>query len=186
MPVIVDSQTPESEKDLWRTPSPLFYTLNDEFRFHLDAAASPANTLCPLYFSRENSALDKERWGENGVRRVFCNPPFSMTDRFLGKGVEQYRHGGVNSVFLIRADGFETGWFRTHLLNHEPTGPYLQDLRFQIRLLWPRVPYVLPNGTKPKHGPNFPSALVVMFRGYQPGMFWYNWKKEAKDRGYLK
>lgn len=184
MPVIVESNTPLYEKDEWRTPPALFKLLNDEFRFHLDAAASPDNTLCPRYFTEKDNALE-QRWGDNGIRRIFCNPPFSMTKEFLAKGIQEYDSGGVESVFLIRADGYETAWFR-QLMRQLTTGPYMQELQYQVRQLWPRVPYVLPDGTKPEHGPNFPSAAVVLFESYSRGMFWWNWKKEAEEKGYLK
>lgn len=187
MPVVVKSNTPPSEKDEWRTPPALFNMLNDNFRFQLDAAADPVNTLCPLFFTATTNGLE-QKWGVGGVRRVFCNPPFSLIGEFLAKGIQEYDSGGVETVFLIRADGYETAWFRqlTHSERSLAPGPYMHELRFQVRQLWPRVHYILPDGTKPKHGPLFPSALVIMHHGYRPGMFWYNWKKEAKERGYLK
>ena len=187
MPIAVDSKTPKEKKDEWRTPLPLFNVLNDEFKFQLDASANSANKLCPLYITKEHNALEQP-WGTacGRVSRAFCNPPFSLAKAFLTKGLWEYNNGGVESVFLIRGDGYETAWFRQLMKQTIPLGPYLRELQFHVRQLWPRVPYMLPDGTKPKHGPNFPSALVIMVKQYKAGMFWYNWKLEAKERGYLK
>lgn len=183
MPVVVKSNTELSKKDLWRTPPALFNLLDDEFGFQLDAAAAHNTALCDRYFTEEDDALVQD-WGADGVRRVFCNPPFSRTSEFIAKGIAMWSFRAVYTAFLIRADGYETTWFRqlldAHMGNHN-----LRELHWQVRQLYPRVPYLLPDGSKPKNGPNFPSAVVVMFPNYRSGMFWWDWKTEAQKRGYL-
>ena len=39
----------------WETPQALFDALEEEFRFTLDACATPENAKCKLYFTREIS-----------------------------------------------------------------------------------------------------------------------------------
>jgi site-specific DNA-methyltransferase (adenine-specific) len=61
-----------STTDEWPTPAAFFARLDRKYRFTLDAAASPANAKCPLYFTREQDGLAQD-WGSH---RVFCNPPY--------------------------------------------------------------------------------------------------------------
>lgn len=46
----------------WETPQPLFDTLNSKYHFTLDAAASPSNTKCAVYFDEEQDGLS-QNWG---------------------------------------------------------------------------------------------------------------------------
>lgn len=62
MPVTLNSTTPAELKDEWRTDPVLFQLCNLEFKFNLDAAATPENALCDHYFTAEDNALTKE-WG---------------------------------------------------------------------------------------------------------------------------
>ncbi|EAU4035095.1 adenine methyltransferase, partial [Salmonella enterica] len=51
------SNTPIEIKDLWRTPPEIFYALNAEFFFVLDAAANAENALCRLYITEQQNTL---------------------------------------------------------------------------------------------------------------------------------
>ena len=190
MPALINSTTPESEKDLWRTNPVLFKLLDREFNFHLDAAASAENALCSAFYTEQDNAL-VQPWTilEEGIWRVFVNPPFSMAGEFLAKADEEVQKGAL-VVALIRADGLETKWFGKSLLDRSnPVGSFLLQLKYQVRILVPRTHYLLPDGTKPKHGANFPSAVVVMDSGFDdkctPGVFWWNWKEEAIAQGLM-
>jgi len=183
MPAIVDSQTPHNQKDEWRTPSELYKMLNYEFCFELDAAATYDNTLCERHYTMEDDALI-QNWGENGVKRVFCNPPFSRMKEFLEKAIQEYEDHAheIEIVVLIRADGYETKWFQQVLDPRKRfTRPILTP-RYHIRQLIPRVSFNLPSGSKPSAGPTFPSAVVVLSKHYPPGMYWWHWKDEAVEK----
>ena len=43
--------------DLWRTPCPVFNTLNKEFNFAADMASSAKNAKCPVYFTEDDDSL---------------------------------------------------------------------------------------------------------------------------------
>ena len=82
-----------SEKMDWCTPQAFFDALDSEFHFALDAAATPENAKCPLFYTPEMDALS-QNWGAGWA--VFCNPPYGRT---LGKWVakayhEHFRTGG--------------------------------------------------------------------------------------------
>jgi site-specific DNA-methyltransferase (adenine-specific) len=93
--------------DEWTTPQTLFDTLNMEFGFTLDAAASAENSKCDRFFSAEQDALVHSWDGEV----VWCNPPYSGKNiaNFLHKAL-MARARGTTSVFLLPA---KTGnrWF---------------------------------------------------------------------------
>ncbi len=178
MPVIVNSTTPVKEKDEWRTPPELFGLLDSEFIFQLDAAATPENALCDYFYTKEEDALGRSWRG----LRVFCNPPFSKAGDFLRKGIEEFKKGAT-CVFLLRADGVETKWWRDNLLKennvYNADSQELYESRFQIRFLTPRVNYLKPVGTR-QIGVKFPSAVVVMRPTWAPNVFWWSWKKELE------
>src|SRR5690606_16673629 len=116
MPVVLNTNTKESERDLWRTPPFLFRLLNDGIRFHLDAAANHENALCPQYYTIEHDALSRPWFvPDEGITRVFCNPPFSRTGEFLAKGNEEAEKGAM-VVFLTRADAMETDWWTDNVV----------------------------------------------------------------------
>ena len=50
------------KSDEWQTPLDLFEDLDREFHFDLDACATPENTMCPEYFTKEQDGLE-QNWG---------------------------------------------------------------------------------------------------------------------------
>ena len=181
MPTIVNSSTPVGQKDEWRTDLELFNLLNMEFEFQLDAAATKENALCTAYYTRETDALSHP-WvmPERGIHRVYCNPPFSRVGDFLLKGREESEKGAI-CVFLVRADGLETKWWRDGVLYQEESMniyyPFYHPA-YQIRFLSPRTNYYRPDGTKAS-GVTFPSAIIVMGL-YDPDVYWWRWKDAIK------
>lgn len=69
----VDKVLNSTGKDDWGTPESLFNSLNREFNFTLDAAASDKNHKLPRYYTESTDGLAHSWIGE----RVFCNPPYS-------------------------------------------------------------------------------------------------------------
>ena len=68
-----------SKKSDWETPQDLFDSLNSEFHFTLDAAASDHNHKLPHYYTEEEDGLAQDWGGE----RVFCNPPYGSRETGL-------------------------------------------------------------------------------------------------------
>ena len=56
----------------WTTPDDLFSTINAEFCFTLDAAASKENTKAPAFIDKDIDAM-KQSWAPH---RVWLNPPY--------------------------------------------------------------------------------------------------------------
>jgi hypothetical protein len=72
------SNTPADQRDLWRTPSALFASLDAEFCFQLDAAAAPHNALCRKFITAEQNTLETP-WADylSIPGYVWLNPPYS-------------------------------------------------------------------------------------------------------------
>lgn len=108
------SQRFESRKQDWTTPRDLFDTLNAEFGFTLDAAASAENALAPIFFTAETDGLSQD-WGQN---TVWLNPPYGETPGGLSAWVKKAAaeaEKGATVVMLIPART-NTVWFHDYCL----------------------------------------------------------------------
>jgi site-specific DNA-methyltransferase (adenine-specific) len=81
------------------TPQDFFDTLNAEFHFDIDCAATDLNRKCPLWFGKSGKALNalEEDW--NGMT-CFLNPPYSQAGAFIAKAREE-ADKGATVVFLL-------------------------------------------------------------------------------------
>jgi len=79
-----------------RTPKEIWNELIKEFKFTVDACASDKNHLVEKYWTKENSALDKN-W-DNEI--VYCHP---MYDTKIPKFVEKAFKHKCLTVFLLPA-----------------------------------------------------------------------------------
>lgn len=100
--------------DLWRTPRKLFNTLDREFTFVADMAASEGNALCDAFLTEEDDSLSCD-WHEmfntwkKGSDYVWLNPPYSNPMPWVKKSIEA-QSKGLGVVMLLNADP-SVGWF---------------------------------------------------------------------------
>ena len=105
--------------DLWRTPPEVFNTLNREFYFIADMAASKNNALCETFFTEEEDSLSFD-WKytiecvmghdlPNGAHYVFLNCPYSNPMPWV-KQAAQAQLNGLGVVMLLNNDT-SVGWF---------------------------------------------------------------------------
>lgn len=133
-----------SDAQNWETPRFLFNALHERFKFVRDVAASDENHLLPDYFTEKDNALRKDlSWGNPG-EYVFCNPPYSITSKF----VEKAFYESVRTVFLIPART-DTKVF------HE----WIWPGAFKITLIKGRLHFGQ-NGMPSPHGAGFPAMIV--------------------------
>lgn len=99
--------------DLWRTPKELFNTLDKEFEFQADMAASDHNALCNEYFTEEDDSLSKDWWycikPYHGNQYVWLNCPYSNPMPWVKKAAEAQKNG-LGVVMLLNHD-HSVGWF---------------------------------------------------------------------------
>lgn len=90
---------PPIASDIRFTPPRLFASLDSEFHFTLDVAASATSSKCARFFSQEDDGLAQSWSGEN----VFCNHPWSQTPAWVAKSwLETLR--GCRRVVLLMPD----------------------------------------------------------------------------------
>jgi len=100
--------------DLWRTPPEVFNTLNKEFNFMADMAASHENALLPLHFTEKMDSLSFD-WADepclqsNRTRYVFINPPYSKPMPWVKQAVKAQLNG-LGVVMVLNADT-SVSWF---------------------------------------------------------------------------
>lgn len=130
----------------WCTPQDFFDSLDQEFHFALDAAATKDSAKCPRYFTPETDGLHSS-WKTDGGA-VFCNPPYGKE---IGKWVEKaYRESrsGTTIVLLIPART-DTRYFHDYIYN-----------KSEIRFIRGRLKFTDKSGNSLGPAP-FPSMLVI-------------------------
>jgi phage N-6-adenine-methyltransferase len=145
-----------SKNDCWRTPPKLFGSLDNEFSFELDAAATEENKLCQNYLSPLEDALGRS-WDAPGA--VFCNPPYG---RDVGKWVEkawQESRKRKEPIVLLVMACTDTVWWHDHAWKAD-----------EIRLLRGRVHFLKADGGKAAAAPK--GSAILVFRGHVPPDGW--------------
>jgi len=137
-----------SDSDEWCTPKDLFLELSQRYGpFDLDAAASKENTLCKEYYTKEDSALDYPWFG-----RVWCNPPYSLWQKFVEKAWVENAHLRCESATLLLPARTDTKAFHTYIYN-----PVTRKFRYsvEVQFIKGRLKF---SGSQ--HGAPFPSIVV--------------------------
>lgn len=133
MAVHYSSKTPE-----WSTPQAFFDTLDAEFDFTLDPAATKENAKCKKFYTEEENGLKQDWKGE----RVFVNPPYG---RVIGDWVKKMSESGAEVCVALLPARTDTRWFHQYIYG-----------KAQVRLLKGRLKF----GDSKTSAP-FPSMVVV-------------------------
>ncbi|NBT59200.1 hypothetical protein EBT16_10495 [bacterium] len=144
------------KSDEWRTPHGFYSALNDRFDFSHDLAATKENAKAPLFFTKENDALQKN-W--NRIKgNCWLNPPFSLSTEFFKKASESKN----KIVAIYKAANMETEVWQKYIfpfakvhvlskrLNYEIDGEQKNGVTFGSALIFYRVNFKsqwLPEGT---------------------------------------
>lgn len=137
-----------SKKMDWRTPRKLFYDLDCEFNFGLDAAASRENAKCLNYFTKETDGLSQS-WAGYGA--VFCNPPYGReTGAWVKKAYTEHLRGVDTIVMLIPART-DTSYFHDYIYG-----------KAEIRFIRGWLKFMDENGEATNPAPS--PSMVVIYR----------------------
>lgn len=142
-----------SKSDEWATPQETFDALDLEFCFEIDLAATPDNTKCGMWFTKEMDALSRD-WAAH-ADRGWLNPPYSrgLCAKFIAKAAAERRKGFLTVMLLpARTD---TKAFHAHIYDAET---WQAREGVEIRFLPGRLKF---GGCK--DAAPFPS-MVVIFR----------------------
>ena len=91
-----DNNRFKSNNQSWETPDDLFKRINDVFHFTRDVCASKENAKCPVFWTEQDSCLDKKWDGIN-----WMNPPYKNMKQFIKKAFEERYN--ATTVCLIPA-----------------------------------------------------------------------------------
>lgn len=113
--LFTSARTGDAAKDEWQTPLWLYLLLDNEFKFNLDAAATPKNALCQDYFCDHRKyptalgdGLISSWWGN-----VFVNPPYSQLKKWVEKSYIEVQKGNANNVVMLVAARTDTqAWWK--------------------------------------------------------------------------
>lgn len=141
-----------SKKSDWETPQVLFDTLNEEFKFELDVAASKTNHKCKKFYTPKDNGLIMP-WSDSN----WCNPPYGrQIYNWVKKANDELTNKQNLTVMLIPART-DTKWFHEFIYNK----PWV-DVRFlkgRLKFEIDGKPLLDKNG-KPQPA-TFPSMLVI-------------------------
>lgn len=150
-----------SKSNEWETPDEIYRPLNAKFMFDMDLAASPENAKHRVFFSQENSALDKN-WIDYG-KAGWMNPPYG---REVGDFMEYSYHQSIafpelTLVHLVPART-DTKWYQEFCAKGDIT--YIKGrIKFINR---EKIQEQEDKGEKIIYLPApFPSAIVVFRNG---------------------
>ena len=132
-----------SNREDWETPQKLFDELDKVHHFTLDPCATPENTKCKKYYTKEDDGLSKSWQGE----KVFCNPPYG---RNIKDWVKKCAEEDCDVVMLIPART-DTSYFHDYIYG-----------KAEITFLRGRLKFE--SGGVPGNSAPFPSMLVYFER----------------------
>lgn len=91
-----------SDSSNWETPSGIFKKLHREFRFTLDACATPKNTKCKKFITAQEDCF-AQNWAERSRGgAVFMNPPYGHgIYKFIEYALRQADDHGIVVVCLL-------------------------------------------------------------------------------------
>jgi len=141
--------------DEWATPDDLYATLDAEFHFRLDAAATMYNWKCERYYGSGgvyNDAL-VEAWVDKDGQRcpVWLNPPYSQCREFITKAASEVQNGGV--VVCLVPSRTDTRWWHDYVWDRDRNAP---RPGVEIRFIKGRLKF---NGAT--NGAPFPSVIII-------------------------
>ena len=101
-----------SKKPDWQTPKWLFEKLDSHFHFMSDVCANDKNFLCDIYYTEQNSCLDKDWEVIN-----FMNPPYGRSiGQFIEKAYYEWWDNDCTTVAVLPART-DTKWFHKYIYN---------------------------------------------------------------------
>lgn len=108
--------------DEWSTPQDFFESLDAEFGFDADMAASATNAWKEQWWGPDHWRADRRnslvfRW--SGV--CWLNPPYSKCREFMAKAAEEARRGCT--VVCLVPSRTDTRWWHEHVWDREKHQP---------------------------------------------------------------
>ena len=92
-----------SQSDEWWTPHDLFWELSDKYNFYpkIDVAATEANSLRRMFFTKKDDALNRDWIKGKKKRKCWNNPPAKDQGKFIAKAYQQYRDLRIKTMQIV-------------------------------------------------------------------------------------
>ena len=92
-----------SQSDEWWTLQNLYDELCKEYNFYpeIDVAATKANRLCTLYFSKKDNALTRDWKIGKKKRKCWNNPPAKEQGKFIAKAKQQWDDLKIQTMQIV-------------------------------------------------------------------------------------
>ena len=145
------SRSPLSRSDEWETPQDVFEQLCYAYgiKCEMDVACTDEN--CKTKYRLPNvSALDID-WVNCYKSDVWCNPPHSLTGKFVKKAHEQWQKHNINILMIIPANSICTKYSEKYIKDSAEYHP----IYFRPKFL---------HDGKPSKDPARNSYFVVIWR----------------------
>ncbi len=97
----------------WETPQDFFDTLNQEFNFQIDVAATPENSKCRGFFTKKDDALKKD-WSI--YDRIWMNPPYDKSINLWMEKAYKTSQDGSYVVCLIQGRSTDTKMWHDYVM----------------------------------------------------------------------
>lgn len=182
------SSTDSLEKDYWRTPENLLSDIKNLLnikQFSIDVCCSNDEVAIvdSLYcLTESDDSLTIDNWVEFLGPKVvgindpfFCNPPFSKKYSFFEKAVEQVKLNRIACAFVMPYEPVSKIWRK--IVNPTDCLVYVPDGRYN---------YLRPDGSKNKHGCNFPTCFVYIAPFAMNGAVTIDYVKSSGEKMFTK
>jgi phage N-6-adenine-methyltransferase len=157
-----DSKTPETIRDLWRTPKFVFDYYDRRFNFSIDMAATKESSLCGMcYISEKMDALLHSTMADaidelgKVVNAIWCNPPYSKIMPWVAMVTEYAQVYKIPYVMLLPADT-SVMWFKLAF-----------DNCTECHFISGRLAFISEDAGKPVSGNN-KGSVVFVFDPHSP------------------
>jgi len=178
----------ESKRDQWATPPAVYLPLAIEFNIGLDACATEENHKAPAFITPEMDGLtmDWRKYRDAHCKpdqAVWVNAPYSHMWEWAVKARAE-ADAGLVVVFLAEAR-IETAWYRHLALApmDTPNQTMVDAGRLvanaDIRMVYPRIPFIVPSGITQKSQTGMIGSVVVILGTGVKQVTWYNWREAA-------
>lgn len=125
-PQQVERRGADDDIDDRATPWEVFDPLHERFGFTVDAAASALNARLERFWTKTDDALSQDWTPE----RVWCNPPYSNIEPWVGKAWASVDAGCPLVVMLTPANRTEQGWWQRGIEPHRDRGCGVLSVEF--------------------------------------------------------
>lgn len=130
-----------SLSDEWETPDALIQELCCKYNIQpeLDVCSTHHNSKCRFYFTKEMNSLEQDwlvleegKHSELEGADVWCNPPHSLTGKFVEKAHEQWKEHNISIMMILPANTMSSIYWHEYIEGNAEYHAIKGRIRFKI------------------------------------------------------